>query len=65
MNEPAPGGQGTRARSRLGASSIASGRSWRPWLVTIVAVVGAMAVISGISHLAAKAGSPSIALSDR
>ncbi len=41
------------------------GGPWRPWLVTFVVVMGAMALIAGISLVAAKAGSPSIALSDR
>ena len=61
-----PGGRWTGGRPKIIANLSASvGRSWRPWLVTVVVVVGAMAIISGISQLAAKASSPSIALSDR
>jgi hypothetical protein len=58
--------QGTMARAKPVASPGASvGGSWRPWLVTIAAVLGAMVLIAGISHMAAKSDSPSIALSDR
>lgn len=65
-NQAAATRRGTMARSKLIAHQNTSvGGSWRPWLVTVVVVVGAMVIISGVSQLAAKASSPSIAQSDR
>ena len=65
-NQAAASRRGTMSRSKVIANSGASvGGLWRPWLVTVVVVVGAMVLIAGISHVAARASSPSIALSDR